>query len=126
MLIYTWQSSGRKKRSKSKRFLQAQVEHQKFLESVGFFGKRKNVDRSYNMPDLSVESRGVATSDNLHVDGGYKRSVDDYKWKRDRTETVATAKEIERKKTKTAPAYNKGGYQYITDGCDPTTLGRKI
>jgi hypothetical protein len=78
------------------------------------------------MPDLSVESRGASTSDNLHFDGGYKRSVDDYKWKRDRTETTATAKEIERKKTKTAPLWNKGGIMYITDNEDPTTLGRKI
>ena len=44
----------------------------------------------------------------------------------DREETAETIKEIERKKTRVAPAYNKGATQYITDGADPTTLGRKI
>jgi hypothetical protein len=52
--------------------------------------------------------------------------VDDYKWKRDREETVATIKEIERKKTKVAPIYSKGAFQYLTDGTDPATIGRKI
>ena len=126
MLIYTRQSSGRKKRSKSKRFLQAQVEHQKFLASVGFSAKRKNADRIYNMPDLSCESDAAPLGNRLSFEGGYKRSIDDHKWRRDRVESAATIKEIERKKTKTAPAYNKGGYQYITDDCDPTTLGRKV
>lgn len=35
-------------------------------------------------------------------------------------------KEIERKKKRLAPAYSKGAYQYITDGMDPTELGRKL
>ena len=126
MLIYTRQSSGRKRKSKSKRFLQAQVEHQKFLASVGFFGKRKNVDRSYNMPDLSCPSNAAPLSNVIDAGGGYKRSVDDHKWKRDRAEKPDTVKEIERKKTRIAPAYNKGATQYITDGSDPTTLGRKV
>lgn len=34
--------------------------------------------------------------------------------------------EIERKKLRVAPMYNKGAYQYITDDTDPKTLGRKI
>jgi len=33
--------------------------------------------------------------------------------------------EIERKKLRTAPLYNKGGYQYITDETDLSDLGRK-
>lgn len=33
--------------------------------------------------------------------------------------------EIERKKLRTAPAYNKGAYQYITDEQDLTEIGRK-
>lgn len=34
--------------------------------------------------------------------------------------------EIERKKLRVAPHYSKGAYQYITDGTDLTTLGKKI
>jgi hypothetical protein len=59
------------------------------------------------------------------VGNGFKRSVEDYKWKRDREETVATVKAIEEKKKRLAPIANKTGYQYITDGADVETLGRK-
>lgn len=31
-----------------------------------------------------------------------------------------------RKSQRTAPAWNKGAYQYITNGDDPRTLGRKV
>lgn len=34
--------------------------------------------------------------------------------------------EIEKKKQRTAPLYNKGPVQYITDDTDLTTLGRKV
>lgn len=34
--------------------------------------------------------------------------------------------EIEKKKKRIAPLYNKGGLQYITDDTDLTTVGRKI
>lgn len=35
-------------------------------------------------------------------------------------------KEIALKKQRVAPLYNKGGYQYISDGEDLTTIGKKI
>ena len=34
-------------------------------------------------------------------------------------------KEIEVKKTRVAPMYNKGGYSYITDDMDPKQLGHR-
>lgn len=34
--------------------------------------------------------------------------------------------EVERKKKRTAPLWNKGGYQYIPDDMDLSTLGRKV
>ena len=57
---------------------------------------------------------------------GFKRSVDDYKWKKGREELPSTIKEIEKKKTRLAPVANKTGYQYITDGADVETLGKKV
>ncbi len=33
--------------------------------------------------------------------------------------------EVERKKKRIAPMYNKGAYQYVTDGTDPKDIGRK-
>jgi len=79
-----------------------------------------------NMPDLSCESRAVPLSNNIHTSGGFKKSVDDYKWKKDKVETAETIKEIERKKTRVAPGWNKGATMYITDETDPVSLGRKI
>lgn len=38
----------------------------------------------------------------------------------------AAQQEIERKKQRVAPLYNKGGLQFITDDTDLTTLGRKV
>jgi hypothetical protein len=46
-------------------------------------------------------------------------SADDFmyahKWKRGAGETEATVKEIRRKASKIAPAYNKGALQYLPD-----------
>jgi hypothetical protein len=41
-------------------------------------------------------------------------------------ESAATIKEIERKKTCLAPAYNKGAVQYVTAGTDPRYIGKKV
>jgi len=38
-----------------------------------------------------------------------------HKWKRGAGETEATVKEIRRKASKIAPAYNKGALQYLSD-----------
>ena len=35
-------------------------------------------------------------------------------------------REMERKRKRTAPLYNKGGYQYITDGDSLKSLNRKV
>jgi hypothetical protein len=42
-----------------------------------------------------------------------------HKWKRHARETAATVKEIRRKASKIAPAYNKGALQYLPDEKDP-------
>jgi hypothetical protein len=122
MLIYGKTSSGRKKKTtKQNRLAQ---ERRDFFASV-LNGRKAN--RPNNMPDLSCGNNKLPElSNNLHVSGGFKRSVDDYKWRRGREESTDTIKEIERKKSRVAPAFNKGANQYITDGTDPTFLGRKI
>lgn len=123
MLIYTRQSSGKKRKKVTKKILLAREEHDAFLRSIGCVKiKTRHI---CDFPDLSVKSM-PPTSDNLYTNGGFKRTVDDWKWKRDRQETPETIKELNRKKERTAPIWNKGGYQYITDGEDTKTLGRKV
>lgn len=125
-LIYTNQSSGRKRKSASKKLAQARLEHAVFIRSFGIvpLAKTKPV-RLYTFPDLSVK-QVASTSDNLHAAGGFKRSVDDYKWRRGASESKETIEAIEKKKTRIAPLYNKGPAAYICDGEDLTTLGRKV
>jgi len=99
------------------------MKHQLWLKE--FLPKR--IGRSREI--LSMEptiSRAAPLSNNLYVSGGYKRSVTDYRWRKDSEEKLNTIREIERKAKRVAPAYNKGAIQYITDETDPTTLGRKI
>jgi len=121
MLIYTHSRS--KRRKPSAKALRLRDERKDFFAAIL---KGRKGSRNDTMPDLSCESNVAPLSNNLYASGGFKRSVDDWKWKRDREESVETVKEIERKKTRTAPAFSKGAYQYITDGADPSTLGRKI
>jgi hypothetical protein len=124
-IIYTNQSSGRKRKRKKvpARLAQAREEHQKFITSLGCF--RPHTGPIMSFPDLSVKVVSPM-SNNLYVGGGFKHSIDDYKWRRDQTESKETIEAIQRKKTKIAPLYNKGPAAYITDGEDLKTLGRKV
>ena len=118
-LVYTRTSSGRKKPSAKQ--LRLREERKAYFASVL---KGSKPERLINIPEPLPRKELPPLSNS--VGNGFKRSVDDYKWKRDREESAATIKEIERKKTRVAPAFNKGAVQYLTDGTDPATIGRKI
>lgn len=118
-LVYTKTSSGRKK--PSKKVLRLREERKTFFSTILKDKPRK--ERTLNIPEREVKKLPPLSNS---VGNGFKRSVDDYKWKRDREETVATVKAIEEKKKRLAPIANKAGYQYITDGADVETLGRKV
>jgi hypothetical protein len=118
-LVYTKTSSGRKKPTAKQ--LRLREERKAYFASLL---KDSRKERFINLPEPLPRKELPPLSNS--VGNGFKRSVDDYKWKRDREESVATIKEIERKKTRVAPAFNKGAVQYLTDGTDPATIGRKI
>lgn len=124
MLIYIRQKSNIKK-SKSKKLLQLQKEHDKYLVSLGI----KNIKRSTGhvaFPDLTISTRRVADLSNQIPSNGFKRTNDDYKWRKGKEEKPETIAEAEKKKKRIAPAYNKGPVMYITDDADKVSLGRKI
>jgi hypothetical protein len=121
MLIYTNSRSKRKK--PSAKSVQLREERKQMFASVL---KGRKVQFRNNMPDLSVENKNVAPISNAIPANGYKRSIDDWRWKRDRGESAETIAEIERKKTQVAPAYNKGPVMFISEQMDPASLGRKI
>lgn len=118
-LVYTKTSSGRKK--PSAKTLRLREERKDYFASV-LKGSAK--ERPLNLPEPLEQKSRLPLSN--AVGNGFKRSVEDYKWKRDREESAATIAEIERKKTRVAPGWNKGAVQYLTDGTDPATIGRKI
>ena len=118
-LVYTKTSSGRKK--PSKKTLRLREERKAFFSAILKDKPRK--ERTLNIPEREVK---VLPPLSNSVGNGFKRSVDDYKWKRDREESAATAKAIEEKKKRLAPIYSKGPVQYLTEGTDPNTLGKKV
>ena len=118
-LVYTRTSSGRKKPTAKQ--MRLREERKAYFASIL---KDSRKERFINMPEPLPRKELPPLSNS--VGNGFKRSVDDYKWKRDREESATTIKEIERKKTRVAPAFNKGAVQYLTDGTDPATIGRKI
>jgi hypothetical protein len=121
MIMYTSSSSKRKK--PSAKSIRLREERKQMFASVLKGRKAKFIN---NMSDLTVENTNVAPLSNAIPANGYKRSVDDWKWKRDRVESAETVKEIERKKTRIAPLWNKGATMFISDQTDPASLGRKI
>lgn len=118
-LLYTKTSSGRKKPTAKQ--MRLREERKAYFASIL---KESKPARPINLPEPLPRKELPPLSNS--VGNGFKRSVDDYKWKRDREESVATAKAIEEKKKRLAPIANKTGYQYITDGADVETLGRKV
>jgi hypothetical protein len=118
-IVYTKNSSGRKK--PSKKTLRLREERKAYFKSI--LGDSVK-ERPFNIPEPFV-SKPLPPLSNA-VGNGFKRSVEDYKWKRDREESTETIAEIEKKKTRLAPIANKTGYQYITDETDIETLGRKV
>jgi hypothetical protein len=118
-LVYTKTSSGRKK--PSAKTLRLREERKAYFKTVL---RNSGKERPINMPE-PMQVKILPPLSNS-VGNGFKRSVEDYKWKRDREESVATAKAIEEKKKRLAPIYSKGPVQYLTEGVDPNTLGKKV
>lgn len=127
-LIYTHQSSGKRKLPQTKRLQKAKDEHARFLASISITApkkRQKRLNNPDNMPVLTIAKNPVPLSNSI-PGNGFKRSVDDYKWRRDRVETQEAIVEAERKKARVAPAYNKGPIMFVTDADDPASLGRKV
>lgn len=111
-------------RKKSKRQLKADQEHTAFLRSFGYV-KGMKIDRPNYFPEKYEDTNPHRLSNSI-PGNGYKRTVDDFRWRRTRSESDATAREIERKKKQVAPGFNKGPTMFITEGMDPASLGRKV
>lgn len=124
-IVYTRNISG--KRVTNAKLKKANDAHREFLASIinasSVTPTRISKRKAISVAPIILQTK---TSDAIPVSGGYKRTVDDYKWRRDVVETVATIQEIALKKTRLAPIYSKGPVQYISDETDLTTIGKKL
>lgn len=125
MIIYTNTASKKKKHKKSQELFAAEKKHAEFLKCVGYTGKAKQKKLPVELANQSEIVR-IPTSDKIPMGVVCsKKSIDDWKWKKNIEETNATILEIERKKKRIAILFNKGAYQYITDDNNSLTLGKK-
>ena len=96
------------------------------LARVGYV-KRDHVAKKATADQWQNDRKVAPMTDAIPGGIAAKRDkLNDHKWKRGLEESTETIKEIQNKAARTAPAYSKGAYQYITDGADTKTLGRKI
>jgi len=96
------------------------------LARVGYV-KRDHVAKKATADKWQDDRKVAPMTDAIPGGIAAKRDkLNDHKWKRGLEESTETIKEIQNKAARTAPAYSKGAYQYITDGADTKTLGRKI
>jgi hypothetical protein len=72
------------------------------------------------LPDLTTNTK-IPLGNNIPVKGGYRNGILDNLSK----ETPEIQKEILAKAARTAPAYSKGNYVYITDQTDLSDIGKK-
>lgn len=118
-------STRRATKSKTASQLRAEVEHAKFLKSVGFRGTAPAKPRTLRS-EPTLTSSLPALSNTIPAGVASKRSVlTDHEWRRDSGEVAATIDAIREKASRAMPLYNKGGYQLASKNDDPATLGSR-
>ena len=120
-ILYIHDRSAKKKPSRSKRLQQVLLDHQKFLASVGYTGSKPKTSKKLTVVATKVRPVEERTLQEI-VAPCLKRDI----FERTRNESDDVKEAIRQKAARTAPAYNKGALQYITDGDNLKTLGRKV
>ena len=113
MLIYTHQRS-KKKRNISRKFLELQAEHRKFLASKGVKPVKRRTIRGHssNWSDLSVKQINAYTSNTIPGNGTKSPDMSKAQFAKDNFALV--------------PAYNKGPIQPMTKDDLKSGAGRKL
>lgn len=103
----------------------AQAKHDKWLRERGLHPEQRDLQRAFKgrgiveTPDLKVKENAPLSN---RIDAnGIKQGVMANLHK----ERPEVQKEILDKAARTAPAYSKGAYQYITPSADLTDIGKK-
>lgn len=116
-LIYTKVSSGKKKKSKSKKLEKAKKNHTKFLASMGISSApKRRTEGVQPLPDYSMDNSKVAKTSDVIPAGTapVKDILHDHLWKQGKREKSETLTAIAEKRARVGPAFNKGGLVYQT------------
>lgn len=125
MLIYT-KPPRSKPKPVSRAVREANERHRAWLKENNYLVEGTRKSRKTLIVDAEDDRKLPPLSNTVPHGVAAKRSIDDHRWKRDLKESPQTIEAIEQKKKRIAPPYSKGAAQYITDGDDPKTLGKKV
>jgi hypothetical protein len=123
--LTTTRYSSKKKKSNSKKAAEAEAKHNAWLAKQGLTPNQIQLKKAF-VGNVRINTKPDLTTSNPYqlsnsVGNGYKKGIMENLHK----ESPEVQKEIMAKAARTAPAYSKGAYQYITPGADLTDVGRK-
>lgn len=119
-------SNGSGKRKVNKKQQRSIAAHEEWLRKQGLHSsqikaKRKNEQKSTCNATAEQFIRKVSVKTSDTVGNGFVRSI----FEDTRNESPKVREEIMRKASRTAPLYNKGPVQFVTEGTDVTQIGSK-
>jgi hypothetical protein len=123
--LTTTRYSSKQKKSNSKRAAEAEAKHNAWLAKQGLTPNQIKLKKAF-VGNVRVNTKPDLTTRNPYqlsnsVGNGFKKGIMVNLHK----ETPEVQKEIMAKANRTAPAYSKGAYQYITPGADLSDVGKK-
>ena len=123
--LTTTRYSSKKKKSNSKRLAEATDKHNAWLAQQGLTPNQIQLKKAFvgnvrnNIEPNTTTCNPYQLSNS--VGNGFKKGIMENLHK----EKPEVQKEIMAKAARTAPAYSKGAYQYITPGADLSDVGKK-
>ena len=123
--LTTTKYGSKKKKSNSKRLAESEAKHNAWLAKQGLTPNQLKLKKEF-VGNVRINTKPDLTTSNPYqlsnsVGNGYKKGIMENLHK----ESPEVQKEIMAKAARTAPAYSKGAYQYITPGADLSDVGRK-
>jgi hypothetical protein len=123
--LTTTKYNSKQKKSNSARKIVSDAKHNEWLVKQGLTSNQIKMKKAFlgnvrhnNKPDLRITNPYQLSNG---VGNGFKKGIMENLHK----ESLEVQREILEKAKRTAPAYSKGGYQYITPGADLTDIGKK-
>ena len=123
--LTTTRYSSKKKKSNSKRVAESEAKHNAWLAKQGLTPNQLKLKKEF-VGNVRINIKPDLTTSNPYqlsnsVGNGFKKGIMENLHK----ESLEVQKEIMAKAARTAPAYSKGAYQYITPGADLSDVGKK-